>query len=85
MRNFIFLLNAFEPNLIHRIELVKEKETRKNHFKILGTVITTTNDLFILSKTVDSEGSDTYEVCKYDLDKSNQLERKRLDSEIFIK
>ena len=78
-QNFFFTLNAFDPILIHRIELEKEEFAIKNHFKVLATVITTTNDLFVLSKAKDN-----YTVCMFDLDYSNKLEQKR-KTDIFKK
>ena len=78
-QNCIFLLNAFDPMLIHRIELEEEDYASKNHYKVLATVITTTNDLFVLSKA-----SDTFFVSLYDLDYSNELEQKR-NKDIFRK
>ena len=45
--HYLFLLNVFYPVLIHRCEL---EPAETHHFKVCATVITTTNDLFVLSR-----------------------------------
>jgi hypothetical protein len=75
--NYLFVLNVHEINKIHRIQLKDEYNYDKienynnvGKFKVLATCITTTLDLFILSKDEQA-----YQVLHIDLDKNHRLER----------
>ena len=51
------------------MEIAEEKYSRVNHLKVLSTMITTTNDLFVLIQV-----GKTYTVFLYDLDSCNIFE-----------
>ena len=48
--NCIFIINAFDTNLIHRVHLVDNKTCLDYSFKILYTTITFRHDILIMTK-----------------------------------
>ena len=69
----MFLINAFQPGLIHRI-IIQDIEPGSN-FEIKATYIADTLDLFILAKE-----DTTYKLFKINMDDSNSME---LDKDSF--
>ena len=65
IQNFIMIYNAFDSNLINRIEIAGQKES----VLIQQTFITDTNDIFILIKR-----NTCYQLYMFDLDASNVRE-----------
>ena len=47
INNHVFLLNAYDKTIIHRIQIAEDNKNA--HFKCLATFVTTTKDLFILT------------------------------------
>ena len=75
--NVVFLVNAFEREFIHRIQIVDDEDCHHSHFQILATRITNSLDLIIMCH---SKGK--YQLFKINLDKSNRLElRDRNDTD----
>ena len=76
INNHVFLLNAYDKTIIHRIQIAEDQQNA--HFKCLATVVTTTKDLFILTLK-----NDLYQILKYDLDESNQSEHGDSSNKMF--
>ena len=70
--NVVFLVNAFEKEHIHRIQIVDDETCENTRFQILATKMTESHDLMIMSY---SQQKGKYQIFQVDLDKANRLNR----------
>ena len=78
LNNELVILNAFQQDQIHRVELCQDGQKEIN---ILGTYITDTRDLFILVHRIIQH---KYEVYMLDLDACNEREQDYDDDEPVV-
>ena len=72
-KNMLIILNAFDRNVIHRVEMPDNPDV------ISQTFITETNDLYVITNK-----SNKYRLQYIDLDSSNRRENSNTQADSFI-
>ena len=78
--NCIFIINAYDTKLIHRVHLVDEATCQENSFKIIFTATTSTYDILIMTRF-----NEFYQLYLIKMDHSNIDEQENINTKSFFK